>query len=346
MRALQTRVMLRERIRTILREDDYGGFAAGESPYGMHFASDEQLYKIFIKPFADVVGVAAGKTKELSQKGQTLLKTTFVTIATTLIPGVKDKYGEIFSNEKEMIDKIRSDYSDVYGATWEAFADQDVAIAAFMFRPDLFITQHLVRKAPKAAAKLLSVLSGGTLDGILQKNLGGSGKGRGESSILGLIGSQPKEDGPGYYEGVIREDDGEDPAVKKLAAIAANKKVRAVLTNSQEVQKLAAVGQAMVKKTLGSVVKQAQGVLGAKSLDDLQKITGKQIPGMDKLGGMEQQARQKAEQLLIASIKKTMKEFYVKQLEEQAKKAVDAGVPKDHPFIKSYLDVISKIKAM
>lgn len=337
MSTLRTKVMLRECIKEILKEDDYGGLGMSDAmvgPYGMHYASGEQLYNIFVKPFADVVGVAAGKTKELSEKGQTLLKVAFEAAATTLIPILKDSYGEIFENEKDQIDKIRGQYSDVYSATWDAFKENDILVAAFMYRPDLFLTAQFARKAPQAAAKLASVLSGGKLDNLLAKLLKGGGGGKKDS-----------REGPGMPEGVVYEDD-EQQGGNPLEKLFSNKKVKAVLANSPKVQQMTKEGETLVRGTLKSVFEQAQGVLAAKSLQDIQAKLGKKLPGMDKLAQVPQQERQKAEQDLLKSIHAGMKEFYVKQLEGQVKAAVDAGVPQDHPYVKDYTGVITKIKGL
>lgn len=356
MTTLQTRSLLRECIREVLREDyggDYGGMDM-MGPYGMEFVSRDQLYDIFVKPFVNVVGVAAGKTKELSQKGQTLLKVAFEAVATTLIPWLRDDYEEIFATEKQAIDKIRSEYGQYYDAVWDAFKNSDVMIAAFMYRPDLFLTAGLASKAPKVAAKLLSVLSGGVLDNVLGELLKGSDGGsksskKSKSSSSRSVGGMGDSWGStgmgdmGYFESVIREadDEGSEGPLEKLVK---NKKVRQLVANSEETQKLAAVGQDVVRGTLKNVFKKAQGVLSAKSLDDLQKKLGKKLPGMEKLSKVPQQERQKAEQQLIMGVKKSMKEFYVKQLESQVKKAVESGVPQNHPFVKDYMNVISKVK--
>ena len=285
MRALRTKVLLRECIREILKEDDYGGMdmMAG-MPYGMHFASQDQMYQIFVKPFADVVGVVAGKTKELSTKGLTLLKVAFESLATTLIPILKDSYGEIFADEKEKIDKIRSDYADVYNATWDAFKEMDVLVAAFMYRPDLFLTVQFARKAPRAVAKLLSVLSGGALDKVLGGILQGGGGGK----------KTDHREGPGMpFESVLHEKGDKkkqaDNLVDKLEKLIAHKKVKALLANSQKVQQMTQVGEGLVRETLKRVFEQAQGVLAAKSLQDLQTKLGKKLPGIDKLQPVRQQ---------------------------------------------------------
>jgi len=341
MSTLRTKLLLREYVQELLKEDDYGGLGLSDAmvgPYGMHYGSGEDLYKVFIKPFADVVGVAAGKTKELSEKGQTLVKVAFEAVATTLVPILRDSYQEIFAEEKEKIDKIRGEYAEVYQATWDAFKENDILVAAFMYRPDLFLNVQFARKAPAAAAKLLSVVTGGALDKYLDKFKVSGGGGDG--------GKKHGGEGPGVpLESVMRED-GSDQQASGLEKLVGHKKVRAFLAKAPMVQRMEREGQAMVHETLKKVFEQAQGVLTAKSLEDLQKKTGKKFDGMDKLAQVPQQERQKAEQTLLAGMKKSMKEFYVKQLEGQVKAAVEAGVPKDHPYINDYAKVISKIKAL
>ncbi len=336
---------------------DYAGLGLDSMagmPYGAHFASGDQMYNIFVKPFADVISVAAGKTKEISVKAQTLLKVTFESVLTTLLPVFKDKYEEIFADEKHKIDQIKSEYAEVYQATWDAFQDADIMIAAFMFRPDLFITAQFARKAPKAAAEILSVLSGGALDNILKgilKGGGGGKRGRRGSSNSGGGGDPFGYTGGGegmgmYGESVIFEDESKnndkEPA-SKLEKLVSNDKVKKMLANSQKTQQMTKIGQELVQNTLKNVFKQAQAVLTAKSVQDLQTKLGKKLPGIEKLDKIPQQERQKAEQLMMSAIKKSMTEFYVKNLTAQVKSAVDMGVPQEHPYVKSYTSVISKI---
>jgi hypothetical protein len=334
----------------MLAEDSYGGGYAGlgldtamggAQPYGAHYASGDQMYNIFVKPFVDVVGVAAGKTKELSTKAQTVVKVAFETIATTLVPVLKDSYEQIFAEEKQKIDQIRSEYASVYGATWEAFAKDDFMIAAFMYRPDLFLTAGLVKKAPKVAAKLLSVLSGGSLDRVLSKIFKGENRGRNEALDLSFGPPLLKEEGE-------KKDakDKADPMMTKLLKLISNDKVQQAIANNQKTKAASKVGQELVQGTLTSVFEQAKGVLSAKTLADVQRVTGKKIDGMDELAKVPEQERKVAEQQLLKGVRAGMKAFYVKQLEAQAKAAVEAGVPKDHPFVSDYASVIQKIKAL
>lgn len=313
--------LLREYLREVLCEDgEFGDIGMDNGPGGAHFASGDQMYKIFVKPFTDVVKVAAGKTKEMSTRTQTVLNVAFQSVATTLVPVLQDTYDEVFADEHKSLEKIKSEYAAVYGETWEAFQKSDFLLAAFMYRPDLFLTGAFIKKSPKVALKLASILSGGKLD-----------------SIISSLTSKGRSN-----EGLVREASGID----KLESFFGNDKVKKILSSSNLSRKMAEDGQEVVRGTLKKVFSQASEVLSATSLQSIQKVAGKQIPGLQKLSELEGNERQSAEQNIMKAAKAGMKAFYVKQLESRVKKAVDAGVPKDHPFVKDHLNVISKIKAL
>jgi len=309
------------------------------SPYGMSFGSNDDLYNTFVKPFTDVVGVAAGKTKALSQKGQTLVRVAFEAVATTLVPILRDSYGEIFEKEKEELDKIRRDYHDVFQATWDAFEDHDALLAAFLHAPASFITSRLAKQSPKVVIKMISVLTGGTLDTWLDKVKNAFGVEGGPSGA-----NKPVHGGDsGPMESTLHEDGGNHPPIEQVLT---SDKVRARVADAPVTKKLQQRGTEITRGTLEKVYKQAKGVLGAKSLEQLQQLVHRPLKGLDKMKGVPQQERQAAEQQILAAAKKSMREFYTKNLEGQVKQALDQGVPDDSPYISDYRRVISKIKAL
>lgn len=317
----------------------------GMSPYGMHFGSDKDLMNVFIKPFTDVVATAAGKTKELSKSGQNLLRTSFEAIATTVLPMFKDSYEQIFADEKSAIDKIRKEYADVYKSNWDAFQKSDALCVAFAYRPDLFLDVAAVRKAPKVAAKMLSVLSGGRLDNVLARLL------KAPAAASGASGkhSKPKKYDMGggidmgMGEGFLHEDEKEN---NPLVALVTNKKVKEVIANNPRVAAMEKEARGIVRATLTKAYKQVQAVTRAKNVEDLQRILKKPIEGADKLGQMQPQERQAAEANLVKGLKQSIKDFYTKNLEAQAKSAIDQGVPQGHPYVQDYKGVVQKIKSL
>jgi hypothetical protein len=353
--------LLREYVREVLKEDDGGVYMdlamadATQNPWGVSFGSGEQLANIFIKPFTDVVQTAIGKTKELSQKGQTLVKVAFETVATTLIPILTDSYNEIFAKEKERMDKIRQQYGEVYQANWDAFKDNDVQLVTFLYDPARFVLGKLLKQSPAVAMGLISTVTGGTIDKWLDhvKEEYGVGK-EGEPPRTGLErgGGKHKKNiediipggGGGYdvgwgaMEGVVREDAQQEKP--PLEQVLSNPKVVAAINNSKLAQQMRKQGEAAVREPLTQVFKQAQAVLKAQSVQDLQQKLGKRIKGAEQLQKVDPKARQAAEQTLMAGVKKSMKAFYIKSLEQQAKKLEGS------PAVKDYQSVIGKIKAL
>lgn len=340
--------LLRQLIREMISEDDTGGLMdAGydmNNGFGAHYASSNQMYDTFVKPFVDVADVAGGKTKEMSKKTGTLMKVAFETIATTLIPFLNDSYDEIFKDESEALDKIKNEYADVYNATWDAFKDNDIATMAFMYNPGSCLTSLLARKAPGVTGKLLSVLSGGSLDGFLDKvkdKFGRKGSAPPDRSSGGNTDSW--QDEHKWLKGtLLREDDEKQSAGDVLT----NKKVidKALATPTAQHMQRDAVN--VVRNTLKKVYAQAQAIMSAKDIGDLQTKLGKKFPGFDKLQQVPQQERAQAEQQLLTTTKKSMKAFYVKNLKSQIDKAMKAGIPQNSSFVRDYMSVISKINAL
>jgi hypothetical protein len=337
------------------------------TPYGVHYTSGDMLYKAFVKPFVDVVDVAVGKTKEMSQRVQTLAKVGFEAVATSLLPFLTSDYKEIFDKEKEELDKIRNEYSEVYAATWDAFKQTDVALTAFFCYPGAVLTGVMAKKAPDVALRMLGILSGGTLDSWIEKvrKAIGGGFGTGKSSKdhfespaggYGGGGTMGMDymygfdygGGGGYggtHESVIREDDQKKNKKQKVVDLITSEKVVKKALSSPEAQRMQKKARAAVHNTLKTVLEHAQAVCTAKSVEELQKKIGKPLKGLDKLQQAKPEERQAAEQQMLATVKKSMKEFYVKSLEGNVKQVLEAGIPKNSGYVRDYESVIQKIKS-
>ena len=190
--------LIQEYIKLILEDD--GGFdmGGGTGGWGVSFGSDKDLYNVFVKPFSDVFATTAGKTKELSQKALSLGRVAFEAAMTTIFPFLKSDYDQIFAKEKAAIQDIKQEYKDVYDATWTAFKDNDIALAAFLYSPKAILTAATIRNAPIAATKMISVLTGGVMDDFLAKV--------GKFFKLGnTVKPLSNDTGPGIGESRLRE---------------------------------------------------------------------------------------------------------------------------------------------
>ncbi len=174
--------------------------------------------------------------------------------------------------------------------------------------------------------------------------------GWGETSGMGFGGMS--------FEGVVREDSEggkrkakagkEDDAARldKVAKLLTSDQFMGQVRQSEVVQGMEQEAKAAVRGALSQVYKEAKAVMGAKSLQDLQARSGKQLKGLDKLQQVPQAERQKVEAQLLATLRQAMKNFYVKSLEQQVEAALKGGVPEDSPYVRDYRSVIAKVKAL
>jgi len=343
--------LLKEYVRASLNEDEYGDIAAGfdSSAYGgIGGGPSGDLYKVFIEPATDVFKTAVGQAKEITTKAKTLLSVTFTSIVTTLVPGLKYSYSEMFEKEKESIEKIRGEYSDVYARTAESLSGSDFAVLAFMAAPGASIAAVTAKEGPGVAKGILSVATGGASDTLFDK-------------VKSINYSDSKKKGDEKYQSnknnsveeyQIVEDD-EDDQKKKPDSSAIDKKI---LMNKKFIEKaldnpraksMSVEATKIYRSTLNNVLNHVQKVMKeTKSIEDLQKMTKKSIKGIEKLKELQGDEKKKAEAALFKSVKSTMKDFYVKELTDHYKAVVKAGIPEDSQYIKDYKAIAQKIKSL
>lgn len=342
-----------------------GDISAAAGPYGMAFGSKEDLKNTFITPFTDVFKTAVGKSKEITRKGRTVLTVGFAAILSTLIPGLSVRYSEIFKEEEKDIDKIKNEYKDVYERTSKALASTDAAFLAFMSAPDLALTAIAARKAPEVAKDTLSILTAGfsdvLFDELMEKNFldpeddedykhkTASRKKRASRRDTSLLKKTDKSDNK-KTEAVelnlsLLKEISEEEASRKILT---NKKfLRKSLENSPNLRDVQKISIQTYRRSLNEVYKQALGVLkNAKSVEEIEKIAGKKIPEAEKLRQLQGEERQSAEKMLIDTIRKSMKEFYIKNLQSQVDVVLKAGIPEEAQYVIDFKETIQKIKSL
>lgn len=322
----QQREILREYVReTILFEEEgYGSMmdaSAGASPYGMHFASGNQLYNTFVKPFTDVFNTVVGKTKELSVKAQNLVKVTFEAIIASAMPWYRDHISNIFAKEKQEIDKLRNQYSEVYNATWKSLNSNDAAMLAFFCYPEAALTGGLAKKAPRVALGLLNTLSGGRFDNVVSKY---NETYKRQSNLLG--------------EADVQRDE------SKLINFVTSDKALSVALNSQKAKQLRSTSRNIVTKTLKDIQQSTQAIASAKSYEDLQNKLGAKIKGVNELDKLQPAEKIKVETESLKVLKKASIEFVVENLTKHVSSVVEAGIPAESWYVKEYQKLISGVK--
>lgn len=332
----------------------YGGMG-GMGMYGARFGSGGDLYRVFVKPFVDVVDTAVGKTKEATSAAYTLARVAFETLVTTLVPFFSDSYKEIFADEKKRMAGIRKEYGEVYQSNWDAFRDNDAFWTAFCYAPWAIMTIKFFKQSPRTAGRLMSALTGGAADRVLSRMLGDWNRAY-RPPITGLAytgtSSGAGPDTGIHVESVVAEDKerprrkGSEDKLDRAARVLTGPKVMGLLKDSPIAKGLAQEAQEVVRDSLSTAYKEAQAVLTSSSVQELRQKSGKQIPPIKGLDQVPAAERKALEQAALAGFRESMRKMYVGGLEARVAQALRAGVPEDSPFITDHRAVISKIKAM
>lgn len=336
--------LLREYIRDVLSEDigDYGGGDGGDSPYGYSWGSNNDLIKTFIEPFTDVFKTFAGKTKELKEKTKTLLSVVVQSALSIVIPGLSRGYAKIFDEEKEALDKIKSEYRDVYERTDAALGGTDASFLAFMASPGLALSYITAKKGPGVAKEILSAATGGlsddAYDNIKDKAIKAGRWALGEekddkkewSYLNGQVLSEAEAQGDITPDKIIKSKMFMDAALE-----------------SPKLAKMQKVATQIYRESLQKIYDQAEFVMKkAKTVEDIEKLLKKKIPDLEKIKKLQGEEKAKSEQLLLEGVRKSMKDFYIKSLTEQMQTVLKTGIPENSQYVKDFKDTIQKIKAL
>ena len=350
--------LLREYVKTVLSEDDEGFVSStdGGSPYGTSWGSGDDLVKTFVTPFLDVFKTAAGKSKEIGQRVKTLLFVTLKAVLTTLIPAYGYNYTEVFDKEKEKIDKIRGEYQDVYERTNKILGNNDAAMLAFMASPALVIGSWSAKMGPGALKGILSAASGGISDDIyngMKRSAIAAGRwslGTDDASDDYVRPSKKSKKSPKDFYGESRIL--EQEASAKKSVITPEKIIRSSVflektSESSMFKEMQKVAITTYRETLKQIYKQAEDVLSkANTIEDLESLSKKPVKDIDKIKSLKGEEKAKAEKFLIDSVRKSMKDFYIKNLTEQVNSVVRAGIPENSQYIKDFRATIQKIKLL
>lgn len=357
--------LLREYVRNslLLKETESGGnpYISDYGGYGISYGSGQDLMDTFITPFTDIFKTALGKSKEITRKARTVIWVGLQTVLTTLIPIYGYDYAEVFDKEKEDINKIREQYKDVYERTNQALKSNDAALLAFMVSPANVLAlgagAAAAKATPKATKELLSVMSGGLsdelIDGIKSKaekaGRWALGDSHGSGGRSGKKGNEPKD----RFEGQIREEDeGEKKPMLTLDKVLKDRKFLNKVFSSQKAQQMQAEATEIYKGTLQEILSKAENLMKkTRTIEDVEKAMKGKLKGdmqqkIDEIKKLSPEEKKKAEEMLISGLKKATKEFYVKNLSDHVKKVMEAGIPDSSPYVKDYKATIQKIQSL
>lgn len=192
-KVLKEEIEVRKWIQTILIEDaiksnpdlmvDYlmveGGFTV----------PPDELYRVFIQPFADVVGAAKVGTKDLLSIARLNLE-----LLLTLSPSKMEK---ALQRYEKRTDAINKEWDETMKSTYEVMQGGDAALVGFMLNPAGFMGAKLAAKVPGAAVDTIDYLEDAGWGIPVVGGLVGSGgrsedKKKEKDGVVDVLGSAKK----------------------------------------------------------------------------------------------------------------------------------------------------------
>jgi hypothetical protein len=346
-------LLLREYVKAILVEDESMGMG--------NYGSAADMNATFIQPFTDVFKTAAAETKMIGVKAKTVVWVGLQTVLTTLLPFYGYDYAEVFDKEKEEINKIKSEYKDVYDRTWNALKNSDAMMLAFMASPAIFLGGVAAKETPKVVKGILATFTGGLSDEIGEKT---------KSAAISIGRKAIGDTHRSYREKEHNDNSRRSSRVTSDAISFAGGGLAGGLAgtvvekikNSKKASAMQMSAQNVYKQALSEKVKLAIKLTqNVSSIEDLQKEVKKsKMPGSGKFDAqvaeikkLPPEEKEKAEKALLVSAREAAKKFYIEKLESELKQVTENtslksfGVDSDQlDFVKDYKRAISTVKSI
>lgn len=163
--------LLREYVRTLVSEMDFGGI--GDGGYGSYSYGDigmgrdggvggwggKSVLSVFGSPFLDVAKTAVGVGKEFGAHAKGLARTGVEAALSLVLPFVQGEYDKISKETSEEVQKVKKEYQDLYKKNLDAFFNTDLVTLAFFVNPIAVITgaafDRFLYGAPDAAISVI-----------------------------------------------------------------------------------------------------------------------------------------------------------------------------------------------
>jgi hypothetical protein len=341
----------------------YGGFGMGGMGSGGNIVSDQLIYKTFISGWVDLFKTAKSATKSIAASSIATLKIALASVVNAVIPWYKENYDAIFEQLKKSQQTIRQQHEPVYRSIVQSLLENDdFLVSAFFYdpkhffntaitNPSTFVTTMGALKAPGAVAETLDVLTGGGMLGKALKNTYGSSKDWTQiqtklktvlgSAVMSKLFGQMGETNLHSGDFLLLEetsDSKQDSLTKDqitVIKLLLNPEVIKQVLSSSEAKSLVTQQHVVVDKALAEVVKTVQQLQQTNDVQQIIKLTGKDIKDVDKLSDEEKQK-------LVSEIKSTVQKLYVKMLSTELEHLAKY-MPKNHALVQAYAKAIKAI---
>lgn len=300
--------------------DEFGDFDAGS-------ASD--FRKAFIDPFADVVKVALGSVAEISSKARAALSVFMKGIPGLVIPFVTARYEKIFAEEEARMQKIQQKYGDIFAKTDDVFKG-DAGLVAFMLNPYEMLVKKAIDAPPASVIDIVQAITGQDPD-VVDKT----------EKLRKTLGSDKRQESVMSLKDMIFEASPAD----RQEIMKVLKDVEDKIKSSQVTKDIQAQARNAIEDTLGAFERDAEQVASAKTIEDLEKLSGEKID----VSSLAEVPDEEQEEVNIAASKAVKNAYYdalTYGLELAIEEFEDADIPEGAELSMRYKNVVNKINGL
>lgn len=345
--------LLREYVKSIIMSEDYGDggyYGYNDGAYGpgdgMGGSGGEKLANAFKQSAKMIGGSIKAAGEDMSARAWTGLKVLQQSLLTTILPFVKEDYKQIFANEKNQLNQIRSKYAELFKQIDDAVFHEDFVFAAFLYNPAEVITTAIAKKAPGAAVDLLMILATGNekLYNVLQ-NLKHDIKKAGGDKVTQTSDNKAGKKKSSKTAIAVGAGAGLEAINEKLRNLAKDRKVQEIISNNQTVASMKADGDASVKSVLADIVNAAEEDLHkARNIEAIEQ----NYPKVDFSALKKTPANERAniEHQLVSSVKKMIKDFHAQQIQSRMKRGSRLGFTSDSEFMQLHQKALDKLRSL
>lgn len=283
---------------------------------------ENPLWNTFIQPFVDVGTTAAYGIERLSAQVQTVVMGFFLGLPTLFVPFLEYDYETFREEEWERVEEIKKKYEKVFKSNLDALQSNDAFGVAFLLAPHKVLAAQLAVKAPYVAIKALDVLTG-----AIAPPLARLGKALGEPASIGFHDPGGHSQGSwasgggGDYGGGDGMYEEKKPNSKELSSrlqtLLKDKKIQNRIQSSP-------VAKQMRQDGVDLIVSHVKKFMETKDYNQMRRMAkgdvgfaqiGQQLAQLNKSGQVPAQNNQIVTAAMVPELKKTYKNFWIKQLQ-------------------------------
>lgn len=360
--------ILKEYIRRIISEDDFGGFDfTSDYGYGGSFSKygygDWSHVKKLFDIFADPVRVAGAEIQKIIPNFKAFIHSVFETVMTTVVPFLSSDYEKIFKRRDERVKEVEQKYGDVYKRMWSSFTGggaEDLLILGFMMNPGLFMAAPAFWKSSEQAAAGVKFLAGNIVSDTIE-TISSLAKefvkvvthdapyvARRVKSQMNTFARNFEEVKTVRHGKILYEENDKKEKVKNYVdAVKKFKKSDEYneILKSRRANEIKTDAEKILGEFLNGVVESAKKRMSSvNSVNDVMSMLGgesKELSSM--IEKLDEGEKKEFEKQLVESIRENIKSWYVKKLSDDVKKAKDSGLPSGTRVESMYERAISSL---